>query len=68
MTVTNFHTYYQGSEMVVAGKLPSDSVKVATNDLVKYEIVATQASGEDYSVKGTYDGSAVSWKKMSISQ
>ena len=54
--------------MVVAGKLPSDSVKVATNDLVKYEIVATQASGEDYSVKGTYDGSAVSWKKMSISQ
>ena len=74
LTSTNFHTYYQGSEMVVAGRLPpaspggggggggggaADGLK-PQNKLLEYEIHATQARGHEYSVSGTYNGSAVS--------
>ena len=51
LTSTNFHTYYQGSEMVVAGQLPSDAAKS-----IEYEIVANQANGQ-YTASGTYDTS-----------
>ena len=77
LTSTNFHTYYQGSEMVVAGRLPPSSTgakekeKVAKekekaasgNKLIEYEIHATQAQGHEYSVAGSYNGSAVSARK-----
>ena len=53
MTATNFHTYYQGSEMVVAGQLPTKRA-----DKIEYEIVASQAGGE-YSVSGTYNTSSM---------
>ena len=49
LTSTNFHTYYQGSEMVVAGRLPDYPSK-----LLEYEIVANQADGK-YSVAGSYN-------------
>ena len=73
LTSTNFHTYYQGSEMVVAGRLPPSksgsgsgrkhSAAAGTakgNKLIEYEIHATQAQGQEYSVAGAYNGSAVS--------
>ena len=68
LTSTNFHTYYQGSEMVVAGRLPPASPggggaaggSEAPNKMLEYEIHATQARGHEYSVTGTYNGSAVS--------
>ena len=76
LTSTNFHTYYQGSEMVVAGRLPpppaasgsgsgrKHSAAAGTaaegNKLIEYEIHATQAQGQEYSVAGAYNGSAVS--------
>ena len=76
LTSTNFHTYYQGSEMVVAGRLPPSSPgtkhsaaaaakeKAASgNKLIEYEIHATQAQGHEYSVAGSYNGSAVSSRK-----
>lgn len=59
LTSTNFHTYYQGSEMVVAGKLPGDEIRERANDLIEYEILATQAHGQSYVVHGEYNGSAV---------
>ena len=49
MTSTNFHTYYQGSEMVVAGQLPT-----YPSDKLEYEIIANQAGGT-YSVSGSYN-------------
>lgn len=52
LTSTSFHTYYQGGEMVVAGR--------SARELVEYEIVATQASGREYAVEGAYNGSEVS--------
>ena len=43
LTSTNFHTYYQGSELVVAGRLPVTNVQsdspALPNDLIKYEIL-----------------------------
>lgn len=57
LTSTNFHTHYQGSEMVVAGKLPDAIFK--TEDLIEYEILATKSKGETYKVEGAYNGSAV---------
>jgi len=67
LTSTNFHTYYQGSELVVAGKLPAHPVDIQSdaagmptgtqNDLIKYEIVATQATG-GYHIDGQYNTSA----------
>ena len=57
LTSTNFHTYYQGSEMVVAGRMPQSDNK---EEGIQYEILATQAKGEAYQVHGSYDGSAVS--------
>ena len=70
LTSTNFHTYYQGSEMVVAGRLPpsasgsgqkhSGATATNGNKLIEYEIHATQAQGQEYSVAGAYNGSAVS--------
>ena len=75
LTSTNFHTYYQGSEMVVAGRLPPSSPgakhsaaatkeKAASGSkLIEYEIHATQAQGHEYSVAGSYNGSAVSARK-----
>ena len=73
LTSTNFHTYYQGSEMVVAGRLPPSksgsgtgtdhSAAAATasgNKLIEYEIHATQAQGHEYSVAGAYNGTEVS--------
>ncbi len=64
LTSTNFHTYYQGSEMVVAGRLASDqplmdSPPVPTQDLIEYEILATEANGP-YKVGGEYNASAAS--------
>ena len=53
LTATNFHTYYQGSEMVVAGQLPKKRA-----DKIEYEIVASQAGGA-YSVSGTYNTSSM---------
>ena len=72
LTSTNFHTYYEGSEMVVAGKLPELALvenlaafappPAASSlvDEIKYEIVATQDKGGKYSVSGVYNASAVS--------
>ena len=62
LTSTNFHTYYQGSEMVMAGRLTthdfqSDSPPTHTNDLIEYEILATQAVG-DYQIDGQYNTSS----------
>lgn len=62
LTSTNFHTYYQGSEMVVAGRLTthdfqSDSPPTHTNDLIEYEILATQAIG-GYQIDGQYNTSS----------
>jgi hypothetical protein len=59
LTSTNFHTYYQGSEMVVAGRLPRDEDKLVKDEMIKYEILATQAEGANYKVHGEYNGSAV---------
>lgn len=50
LTSTNFHTYYQGSEMVVAGQLPNYPSK----KLLEYEIIANQANGK-YIVTGSYN-------------
>lgn len=58
LTSTNFHTFYQGSEMVVAGRLP-----VIKDDMIKYEILANKAEGGEYKVKGQYNGSEVSVKR-----
>ena len=53
LTSTNFHTYYQGSEMVVAGRVvKTSSLDHHRDDLIEYQILATQASGQDYLVKG----------------
>ncbi len=80
LTSTNFHTYYQGSELVVAGRLPyvgyDTSVASESKDekdvgggvqnpsgtsttLIDYEIVATQALGNQYRVGGHYSSSKV---------
>lgn len=53
LTSTNFHTYYQGSEMVVAGQVPP-GFQAANN--IQYEIMATQAIGS-YHVDGKYERS-----------
>ena len=67
LTSTNFHTFYQGSEMVVAGRLPPaaarESGKANANDLITYEILAKQADGVNYAVHGAYNGSEVIRKK-----
>ena len=53
LTSTNFHTYYQGSEMVVAGRVVTTStLDHHRDDLIEYQILATQANGQDYLVKG----------------
>ena len=61
LTSTNFHTYYQGSEMVVAGRLTTHDFQsdspTHTNDLIEYEILATQAIG-DYQIDGQYNTSS----------
>ena len=60
LTSTNFHTYYQGSELVVAGRLPRHLLRDANfqnDDLIQYEILATQAFG-DYHVNGQYNTSS----------
>jgi len=49
----------QGSEMVVAGKLPSLNDFQADQPLVEYKILATAADGGHFEAKGTYDGSEV---------
>ena len=61
LTSTNFHTYYQGSEMIVAGKLQqhqpySFPISDASDPgkLIEYEILATEATGQ-YRVDGKYD-------------
>lgn len=55
LTSTNFHTYYQGSEMVVAGKLADQSnLNMASSNLIEYEILATEADGP-YKVNGEYN-------------
>ena len=75
LTSTNFHTYYQGSEMVVAGRLPpsksgsgtehlASAATASGNKLIEYEIRATQAQGHEYSVAGAYNVSAVSASDM----
>ena len=52
LTSTNFHTYYQGSEMVVAGRLANHQ-----DHQIDYQILATQATGQpDYIVEGRHDG------------
>jgi hypothetical protein len=72
LTSTNFHTYYQGSEMVVAGKLPvlpmdeeggssSGAGAGGMDRMIEYMILATQAEGTQYLVQGSYNGSAVSY-------
>ena len=53
LTSTNFHTYYQGGEMVVAGKA------FEAKETVHYEIVAQQSSGLPYRVTGAYNTSQV---------
>ena len=67
LTSTNFHTFYQGSEMVVAGRLPPaaarESGKANANDLITYKILAKQADGVNYAVHGAYNGSEVIRKK-----
>ncbi len=66
LTSTNFHTYYQGSEMVVAGRLPKPLSTSRTTSpsseqrIIEYTIMATQAEGAQYAVEGAYNGSAVS--------
>ncbi len=60
LTSTNFHTYYQGSEMVVAGRIPQ------SNEIIEYEILATQAEGTQYKVHGSYNGSKVLLKCLTI--
>ena len=50
LTSTNFHTYYKGSEMVVAGQLPNNP----TRNILEYEIVANQAGGK-YMVTGSHN-------------
>ena len=50
LTSTNFHTYYQGSEMVVAGQLPGNP----SSKMLEYEITANQAGGK-YVVSGSHD-------------
>lgn len=57
LTVTNFHTYYQGSEMVVAGKM--EDLGLNPDELIEYKILATQALGQQYSILGAYNGSEV---------
>ena len=61
LTSTNFHTYYQGSELVVAGRLPVTNVQsdspALPNDLIKYEILATQATGS-YLIDGQHNTSS----------
>ena len=47
LTSTNIHTYYQGSEMVVAGQLPNHP-----SGKLQYEIIANQAGGK-YVVSGS---------------
>ena len=49
LTSTNFHTYYQGSEMVVAGQLPNHP-----SQKLQYEIIANQAGGK-YVVSGSHN-------------
>ena len=49
LTSTNFHTYYQGSEMVVAGQLPNHPSKK-----LQYEIFANQAGGK-YVITGSHN-------------
>eukprot|EP00095_Tigriopus_kingsejongensis_P007343 maker-scaffold589_size129586-snap-gene-0.49 protein:Tk07343 transcript:maker-scaffold589_size129586-snap-gene-0.49-mRNA-1 annotation:"inter-alpha-trypsin inhibitor heavy chain h4-like" len=67
LTSTNFHTYYQGSEMVVAGKLES-YMKDHPNELIEYEILATQALGDQYFVHGIYNGSEAHFYPQIISE
>ena len=50
LTSTNFHTYYQGSEMVVAGQLPGNP----SSKILEYEITANQAGGK-YVVSGSHN-------------
>ena len=51
LTSTNFHTYYQGSEMVVAGRLANHQ-----DHQIDYQILATQATGQpDYIVEGRHN-------------
>jgi len=68
LTSTNFHTYYQGSEMIVAGKLASDqpidqkfsfpmSDTTDAGKLIEYEILATEANGQ-YRVDGKYEAAS----------
>jgi len=68
LTSTNFHTYYQGSEMIIAGKLASDQPyslipmsdatdSDATGQLIEYEILATEANGQ-YRVDGKYEAAS----------
>ena len=54
--------------MVVAGRLPNmeaahtplPTIDLMQNDqMIQYEIIATQAKGEPYVVEGVYNGSAV---------
>ena len=61
LTVTNFHTYYQGSEMVVAGKM--EDFGINPDELIEYKILATQAMGQQYSILGAYNGSEVISKR-----
>ena len=61
LTVTNFHTYYQGSEMVVAGKM--EDLGINPDELIEYKILATQAMGQQYSILGAYNGSEVISKR-----
>ena len=68
LTSTNFHTYYQGSEMIIAGKLASDQPysllpmsdatdSDGTGKLIEYEILATEANGQ-YRVDGKYEAAS----------
>ena len=66
LTSTNFHTYYQGSEMVVAGQLPGNP----SSKMLEYEITANQAGGK-YVVSGSHDTTSmvrdmVMWVKISV--
>ena len=66
LTSTNFHTYYQGSEMVVAGQLPGNP----SSKMLEYEITANQAGGK-YVVSGSHDTTSmvcpmVIWVKISV--
>ena len=69
LTSTNFHTYYQGSEMIIPGKLASHQPyslypmsdapikEVNTANLIEYEILATEANGQ-YRVDGKYEATS----------